>query len=141
MTQTDLEKKVSDVEISNTKTSESLKSLHKRLDRLEGTIKSINDIALSVRDIAGEVKAMRGDLNDLGGRVRFIEMQPVKKWNNAVDVIVSVSIGAILGYIFPKMFWGNKIRHVFHALFLYSYIRLFFSRYFKNASIPITISS
>lgn len=104
LTQTDLEKKVSDIEISYTKNSESLKSLHKRLDKLEGTIESINDLALSVRDIAGEVKAMRGDLNDLGGRVRFIEMQPAKKWDSAVEGLISVSIGAVMGYIFSKIF-------------------------------------
>ncbi|MBQ2679745.1 MAG: hypothetical protein IKD83_02620 [Firmicutes bacterium] len=104
MNQTDLEKKVSDMEVSFAKNRESTKSLHKRVDKLERTMDSINELALSVRDIAGEVRAMRSDLNDLNGRVRHMEMKPEKMWNNAVETVISVCIGAVAGYVFSVLF-------------------------------------
>ena len=104
MTQAELEKKVSDMEVSLAKNSESLKGLHRRMDKLEKTMDSINELALSVRDIAGEVRAMRGDLNDLSMRVRHVELKPEKMWNNTVETFISVSIGAVVGYIFSVIF-------------------------------------
>ena len=104
MTQEDLEKKVSQMEVSLAKNVESLKGLHRRLDKLEKTVESINDLALSVRDMAGQIRDMRGDLNDLAPRVRHIEMQPARKWNNAVETVISVGVGALAGYIFSLMF-------------------------------------
>ena len=104
MTQTDLEKKISDMEVASARNRESVKSLHKRMDKLERTMESINELALSVRDIAGEVRAMRGDLNDLSGRVRHMEMKPEKMWNSTVETVITVCIGAVAGYIFSVIF-------------------------------------
>lgn len=104
MTQEDLEKKVSHVEVSLVKNSESLKGLHRRLDKLEKTVEAINGLALSLRDIAGEVKAMREDLTDLSARVRHMEMKPARRWNSVVETFLSVGIGALAGYIFSAVF-------------------------------------
>ena len=103
MTQEDLEKKVSHVEVSLVKNSESLKGLHRRLDKLEKNSETISELALCLRDVAGEVKAMRGDLNDLSERVHNMEMKPAKRWNSAVETFISVTIGALVGYIFSMM--------------------------------------
>lgn len=82
---------------------ESTKSAHKRIDRLEETIKDIRKLTFGVKEIATEVKLMRSDVNKLEERVGSIEREPSEEYKDIKkqirNSILSVVIGTVLGAI------------------------------------------
>ena len=87
---------------------ESTKSAHKRIDRLEETIKDIRELTFGVKEIATEVKLMRSDVNKLDDRVATIEKEPTSEYKEIKKQIrnstISVIVGAVLGAIITLLF-------------------------------------
>lgn len=75
--------------------SQSCKSAHHRIDKLEDTVQVIQELAVSVKEIAMETKANREDVNKIDLRLGAIEQKPSRNW----DKIVSTAIGTITGVI------------------------------------------
>lgn len=86
---------------------ESTKSAHKRIDRLEETIKDIRELTFGVKEIATEVKLMRSDVNKLDDRVATIEKEPQSEYkeikkqvrNTTINIILGAVIGAIIALL------------------------------------------
>lgn len=68
------------------------KSIHRRLDNLEGLVESVHIIAT-------ETKAMREDVNTLNNRVEEIENRPVKRYDAVMNIILTAIIGGAVGFI------------------------------------------
>lgn len=71
---------------------QSTKSAHHRLD-------SIEKLTESVHVIATETKAMREDVNDITSRVDEIEKRPTKRYETVIGAIITVLVGAVIGYV------------------------------------------
>ena len=71
---------------------QSTKSAHHRIDTLD-------KLTESVHIIATETKAMREDVNDITERVDEIEKKPNKRYETVVGAIITVLVGAVIGYI------------------------------------------
>ncbi len=67
------------------------KSMHRRLDCLEGLIESVHIIAT-------ETKAMREDMNTLNMRVAEIEKKPEKRFDGLINIILTAVISGLAGY-------------------------------------------
>ena len=67
------------------------KSVHHRLDNLEGLVESVHVIAT-------ETKAMREDMNSLTGRIEEIEQRPGKRYDTAVAALITAAMGILAGY-------------------------------------------
>ena len=67
------------------------KSVHHRLDSLEGLVESVHVIAT-------ETKAMREDMNSLTGRIEEIEQRPGKRYDTAVTALITAAMGILAGY-------------------------------------------
>lgn len=70
------------------------KSVHHRLDNLEGLVESVHIIAT-------ETKAMREDVNDITQRVDEIERRPSKRYETIITAVITAVIGIIVGHFIP----------------------------------------
>lgn len=68
------------------------KSVHRRLDNLEGLVESVHIIAT-------ETKAMREDVNTLDSRVGEIESKPAKRFDSIINMILTAIISGAVGYL------------------------------------------
>mgnify|MGYP001339133849 FL=1 len=75
-----------------TAVEQSTKSAHHRIDTLD-------KLTESVHIIATETKAMREDVNDITSRVDEIEKRPTKRYETVVGAIITVLVGAVIGYV------------------------------------------
>lgn len=67
------------------------KSVHHRLDNVEGLVESVHVIAT-------ETKAMREDVNSLTGRIEEIEQRPQRRYDTVITALITAVIGIIVGY-------------------------------------------
>lgn len=74
-----MEEKYKEMIIEN---SQSCKSAHHRIDKLENMVQTIQDLAVSVKEIAMETKKNREDVNKMDSRLEEIEKKPAKNWDN-----------------------------------------------------------
>ncbi len=79
------------------------KSNTKRIDNLEEKVDDIHELTISVKELALETKAMREDINKIDNRVLAIENKPAKKWDNAINCVISGIVGIIIGYLAIKL--------------------------------------
>lgn len=59
-----------------------------------------------VRELAGlqaEQRSMRNDLKEIKNTVREISQKPARRWDNAVDKVISVMLGAITLYLMVQL--------------------------------------
>lgn len=75
-----------------TAVEQSTKSAHHRIDGIE-------KLTESVHIIATETKAMREDVSDITSRVDEIEKRPTKRYETVVGAIITVLVGAVIGYV------------------------------------------
>lgn len=83
--------------------SQSTKSAHRRLDRIEVEVKEIKELTIAVKEIAMETKATREDVNDMNSRLKAVEDKPAKKWDKLIDYVFYFALAIILGYIALKL--------------------------------------
>ena len=67
------------------------KSVHHRLDNLEGLVESVHVIAT-------ETKALREDMNSLTGRIEELEQRPQRRYDTVITALITAVIGIIVGY-------------------------------------------
>ena len=76
------------------------KELWERLTVVEQSTKSALDrLTESVHILATETKAMREDVSDITSRVDEIEKRPTKRYETVVGAIITVLVGAVIGYV------------------------------------------
>lgn len=59
-----------------------------------------------VRELAGlqaEQRSMRNDLKEIKNTVKEMSQKPARRWDNAVDKVISVMLGAITLYLMVKL--------------------------------------
>lgn len=94
-----MEEKVHELDVKVAKMDESLKSEHKRIDKLEQDIDNINNLTLSVHEIAQEMKAMRKEVSDVNCRVKVIEDKPGKRYEAIIEKIIIIVVTAAVTYV------------------------------------------
>lgn len=83
---------------------ESIKSLKRRMDKVEEQSKAINDLAISVKELAINMNAMNEKQEEQGKRLAELESKPGKRWEQVVSIIITTLVGALLGFLLSK--WG-----------------------------------
>lgn len=79
--------------------SQSTKSAHHRIDKMESEIGEIKELTIAVKEIAMETKATREDVNDMNGRLKVVEEKPAKNWDKVTSTILGTVVGAIAGAV------------------------------------------
>ncbi len=79
--------------------TQSCKSAHHRIDKLENDIGEIKELTIAVKEIAMETKATREDVNDMNSRLKIVEQKPANNWDKIVTTAIGTIVGAIVGAI------------------------------------------
>ena len=74
-----------------------------RIDRLEGMLERLNDLASSVQVLAQNMASMKEELHRQGDRLDAIEKEPADKWKKFTWLIVTALAGAVVGFIISKL--------------------------------------
>lgn len=74
-----------------------------RLDKLEGVVEKITEIATSVQLLAQNVATMTKELERQGKRLDRIEDEPADKWKKFTWLIVTGMVGAVIGFLASKI--------------------------------------
>lgn len=86
-----------------TENTESCKSAHKRIDKIENEIGEIKELTIAVKEIAMETKATREDVNDMNGRLKAVEEKPAKNWENLNKTIITRNSNSCSGFFIGKI--------------------------------------
>lgn len=89
-----MEEKYIQMIVENT---QSTRSAHHRLDRIETDIKEIKELTIAVKEIAMETKAMREDVNKIDNRLKEVEDKPAKNWETVIKTAISTIVGGLVG--------------------------------------------
>lgn len=89
------------------------KSNTRRIDKLEQTTDAIHSMAESLAVFANEQKNQTDSINrieksveTLDGKVEALEKKPAKKWDKALETIVSLLIGAVVALVLSRIGLG-----------------------------------
>lgn len=89
-----MEEKYIQMIVENT---QSTRSAHHRLDRIETDIKEIKELTIAVKEIAMETKAMREDVNKIDNRLKEVEDKPARNWETVIKTAISTIVGGLVG--------------------------------------------
>lgn len=71
---------------------------NKRLELLEQHVEQIGNLATSVEKLAVSMKVMAEEQGKQGKRLETLEARDGEMWRKAVGYVVTVLIGAVMGY-------------------------------------------
>lgn len=74
-----------------------------RLTALEEDVKQIHSLAISVEKMAVSLEQMTKELAKQGQKLEAIEAEPAKKWEQAVSIVISVVITAVVTFFLTRM--------------------------------------
>lgn len=75
------------------------KTLEHRVEKLEDVFEAINKLTVQIEKLATETKFMREEQNKLTTRVDQLERKPEKRYDLAINTIITGVVGAIIGAI------------------------------------------
>lgn len=71
-----------------------------RLAILEEEMKSYSNLAISIERLSLSTEKMCDELKQQGKRLETLEDRDGQKWRSTVSTVLTVIIGAVLGYLF-----------------------------------------
>lgn len=83
--------------------TQSAKSAHHRIDKVEEDVSEIKELTVAVKEIAMETKANREDVNKMNERLENIEQKPAKNWEKVTSVIITRNCNSDSGLFFSKI--------------------------------------
>lgn len=91
------------IEIENQRLADEDKRQNRRIDLVEENIRQIGALTTSVEKLAANMESMVRELEKQGKRLDILENRDGEKWRNITGHIMTVIIGAILGFIFTQI--------------------------------------
>lgn len=76
---------------------------NKRIDKLEGALDKLNELASSVQVMAQNIATMTQELKRQSDRLEAIEKEPAEKWKKFTWLIVTAVAGGIIGFLLSKV--------------------------------------
>lgn len=84
----------------------SVRSLHKRVDRHDALIESIQKLTIATENLTLETKNLREDVNKVAEAVDEIEKKPAKHWESVIAAIIAAIGGGLGGAIISSIIGG-----------------------------------
>ena len=78
-----------------------------RINKLEDTFVTINNLATSTEKLATSMEAMLKEQEEQGGRLKILEERDGEKWRKVVGYIVTAVVGIVVGFIFTQIGIGG----------------------------------
>lgn len=76
---------------------------NKRIDKLEGALDKLNELASSVQVMAQNIATMTQELKRQSDRLEEIEKEPGEKWKKLTWLIITGIVGAAVGFLLSKL--------------------------------------
>lgn len=76
---------------------------NKRIDKLEGALDKLNELASSVQLMANNIATMTTELKRQSDRLEKIEKEPGEKWRKLTWLIVTAVAGGLAGWILSRI--------------------------------------
>lgn len=86
-----------------TRVEERSKINSRRLDEAEKKLADYSEVVSSINVLAQKQENMDGNIKEIKADVKSLTEKPAKRWDGIADKIISVLIGALLGYILMKI--------------------------------------
>lgn len=74
-----------------------------RIDKLEGALDKLNELASSVQVMAQNIATMTQELKRQSDRLEAIEKEPGEKWKKLTWLIITGIVGAAVGFALSKI--------------------------------------
>jgi F0F1-type ATP synthase assembly protein I len=100
-----MENNINEIEITKELTNhdENIKSLKRRMDKVEEQSKAINNLTMSVKELAINMNTMNEKQEEQGKRLAELEAKPARRWEQIVSLIITTLVGALLGYLLSRL--------------------------------------
>ena len=100
-----MDNNINEIEITKELTNhdENIKSLKRRMDKVEEQSKAINNLAMSVKELAINMNTMNEKQEEQGKRLAELEAKPARRWEQIVSLIITTLVGALLGYLLSRL--------------------------------------
>lgn len=100
-----MENNINEIEITKELTNhdENIKSLKRRIDKVEEQSKAINNLAMSVKELAINMNTMNEKQEEQDKRLAELEAKPARRWEQIVSLIITTLVGALLGYLLSRL--------------------------------------
>ena len=100
-----MENNINEIETTKELTNhdENIKSLKRRMDKVEEQSKAINNLAMSVKELAINMNTMNEKQEEQGKRLAELEAKPARRWEQIVSLIITTLVGALLGYLLSRL--------------------------------------
>ena len=79
------------------------KRISTRVTSLEGIVRDINELTVSVKELAVNMKSMLEEQKSQGDRLDILESKDGEMWRKVTGHAITVIIGIIVGYIFNQI--------------------------------------
>lgn len=90
------EKRLTEVEARAKSNQHRIENVEERQDKLDELVGSVKALATREEVVERDVKEIKDD-------VKSLTTKPAKRWDELVDKIIMIVIGAIVGYIMTKI--------------------------------------
>ena len=90
------EKRLTEVESRSKSNTKRLDDVEKRQDNLDKLVVSVEALAIKEQNVENDVKEIKTD-------VKSLTNAPAKRWESFVTSLISVVLGAVVGYIFSQL--------------------------------------
>ena len=74
-----------------------------RIEKLEKGQEEFRDLVSAVNGMVVEQKNIRNDLTEMKSDVKQIKEKPAKRWDSAIDKILTLIISAVVLYILAQL--------------------------------------
>lgn len=79
------------------------KGMNVRIKDLEGEVKQITDLTLSINKLALSVDAMVKEQKKQGEQIESLKAKDGERWRNVTGYVITTIIGIVIGFIFKQM--------------------------------------
>lgn len=86
-----------------TEVEERSKSNQHRIVDIEKRQDNLDQLVSTVKVLADREKRVEGDVKEIKKDVKILTDKPAKRWDGIVDKIITVIIGAVVGFIFAQI--------------------------------------
>lgn len=86
-----------------TEVEERSKSNKHRIEDIEKRQDNLDQLVSTVKVLADREERVEGDVKEIKKDVKFLTDKPAKRWDGIVDKIITVIIGAVVGFILAQI--------------------------------------
>lgn len=86
-----------------TEVVERAKSNTRRLEEVEKRQADLEELTTSVKVLAAREKVVERDVKEIKDDVKSLTDQPGKRWEKAVEAIITIIVGGVVGFILAKI--------------------------------------